>query len=513
MDTWQSKHPEDWNNSDILDWIYFTAGLKNIQLPSLRGENFQGMTGKEFCKMTSEDFKSKDSNFGEKLTTSNKTTNTATGNNNTTKSTWKGLLPNSYASPNQAVSHPVFINTPFNFQKYRPQQQHQQPPLNIAPNVLQPIKQESQVLSNEQPSGIYLKYSKLSDFTLLILNQIYPETTVYSVAATDKTSVPLTELTASSSCRPAAQLVFPSLIAPIGYNFSLAQHQRQFPFSFKNNLYQYVIQQALLQQQQQLQQLQLQIQQQTQQQQLQQHNLHKERQQNPQLFLPTTQCDPCRIVETKTIKKLLASNEVKETEKMKKVKEVEEVKVALIPSTVMESNLLDSSDEEDDPFDQTKTKNFQPIQPNINLKEDAQAKHFKVKSLNKLKVCPVTTKKRKREDDCDEDKEKITANNCHNENDSSVVTSISSKVSKAKANKIISDDDQAEQKSVKKKHTSSVLSSENSTDIGKVIQSFPPNQPYTVSIFQSNQTSLSFFHTCLNKYSSELHIQTFTQIY
>ena len=67
MSTWQNKKPENWDNSDILDWIYFTAGLNDIQLSALRGENFQGLTGREFCRMTRDDFIKRDSEFGESL--------------------------------------------------------------------------------------------------------------------------------------------------------------------------------------------------------------------------------------------------------------------------------------------------------------------------------------------------------------------------------------------------------------------------------------------------------------
>jgi len=54
------KHPEHWSQNEILDWIYFIASEINIDAATIRGENFQNITGPELCRMSLDDFKRRD---------------------------------------------------------------------------------------------------------------------------------------------------------------------------------------------------------------------------------------------------------------------------------------------------------------------------------------------------------------------------------------------------------------------------------------------------------------------
>jgi len=61
---WHRKHPEVWCGEEILDWIYYVADLSNMDLKNLKGEQFQGLTGKQVCSMTHDDFVVRDPENG-----------------------------------------------------------------------------------------------------------------------------------------------------------------------------------------------------------------------------------------------------------------------------------------------------------------------------------------------------------------------------------------------------------------------------------------------------------------
>ena len=55
MQTWTRHPPYLWNNKEVGDWLYCTAGIYEID-KSLRGEAFQNVSGKDLCEMKVEDF-------------------------------------------------------------------------------------------------------------------------------------------------------------------------------------------------------------------------------------------------------------------------------------------------------------------------------------------------------------------------------------------------------------------------------------------------------------------------
>ncbi|XP_033753254.1 ETS-related transcription factor Elf-5-like isoform X2 [Pecten maximus] len=64
MKSWTEKHPEHWNNNEVLDWIYFVAAENHLDVARLRGENFQTITGQKLCQMSQQDFIERDPEYG-----------------------------------------------------------------------------------------------------------------------------------------------------------------------------------------------------------------------------------------------------------------------------------------------------------------------------------------------------------------------------------------------------------------------------------------------------------------
>lgn len=62
--SWHRKNPLDWSSADVLDWIYYGSGLSEMNLVCLKGETFQGISGRSFCSMTSAEFEKRDEEFG-----------------------------------------------------------------------------------------------------------------------------------------------------------------------------------------------------------------------------------------------------------------------------------------------------------------------------------------------------------------------------------------------------------------------------------------------------------------
>ena len=69
-ETWQRVHPSCWSNGDVLDVIFYVArksfhGLHAVH--NVRGEKFQGVRGGDLYRMTRQDFRERDSIYGDLL--------------------------------------------------------------------------------------------------------------------------------------------------------------------------------------------------------------------------------------------------------------------------------------------------------------------------------------------------------------------------------------------------------------------------------------------------------------
>ncbi|KAK3590553.1 hypothetical protein CHS0354_023621, partial [Potamilus streckersoni] len=62
--SWTSKHPENWNSAEVLDWLYYTADRQGLDCGQLRGEAFRTLTGADLCKMIPADFAKLEPSFG-----------------------------------------------------------------------------------------------------------------------------------------------------------------------------------------------------------------------------------------------------------------------------------------------------------------------------------------------------------------------------------------------------------------------------------------------------------------
>lgn len=63
--SWTIKHPENWNATEVLDWLYYTAEKHGADCSLLRGEAFRTVSGEMLCQMGPEDFKTLDPYFGD----------------------------------------------------------------------------------------------------------------------------------------------------------------------------------------------------------------------------------------------------------------------------------------------------------------------------------------------------------------------------------------------------------------------------------------------------------------
>jgi len=62
MDGWRSLHPDEWSDSDVLDFIF---SLKDINPEMLRGEQFRALTGSELCRLSLQEFTLRDPQYGQ----------------------------------------------------------------------------------------------------------------------------------------------------------------------------------------------------------------------------------------------------------------------------------------------------------------------------------------------------------------------------------------------------------------------------------------------------------------
>ncbi|CAG5136847.1 unnamed protein product [Candidula unifasciata] len=62
--SWTLQHPEGWTNTEVLDWVFFVAQERGLDMQEFRGENFQAFTGAQLCQMGPEDFTRLEPKFG-----------------------------------------------------------------------------------------------------------------------------------------------------------------------------------------------------------------------------------------------------------------------------------------------------------------------------------------------------------------------------------------------------------------------------------------------------------------
>ncbi|XP_048727980.1 ETS homologous factor-like isoform X2 [Ostrea edulis] len=67
MLSWTQKHPQNWSTLEVLDWLYYVAEAKNLDVAKLRGEQFNSVTGKELCEMTLSQFIERDPEYGQQF--------------------------------------------------------------------------------------------------------------------------------------------------------------------------------------------------------------------------------------------------------------------------------------------------------------------------------------------------------------------------------------------------------------------------------------------------------------
>nr|XP_022288480.1 ETS homologous factor-like isoform X1 [Crassostrea virginica] len=67
MLSWTQKHPQNWSTLEVLDWLYYVAEAKNLDVAKLRGEQFNSVTGKELCEMTLSKFLERDPEYGQQF--------------------------------------------------------------------------------------------------------------------------------------------------------------------------------------------------------------------------------------------------------------------------------------------------------------------------------------------------------------------------------------------------------------------------------------------------------------
>ncbi|BFZ05323.1 hypothetical protein BsWGS_08362 [Bradybaena similaris] len=62
--SWTLQHPEGWTNTEVLDWVFFVAQERGLDMQEFRGENFQAFTGAQLCLMGPEDFTRLEPKYG-----------------------------------------------------------------------------------------------------------------------------------------------------------------------------------------------------------------------------------------------------------------------------------------------------------------------------------------------------------------------------------------------------------------------------------------------------------------
>ena len=63
--SWTCKHPENWSEAEVLDWLYYSAERNGIDCSLLPGEAFHSVKGRDLCRMSADDFQSLEPRFGQ----------------------------------------------------------------------------------------------------------------------------------------------------------------------------------------------------------------------------------------------------------------------------------------------------------------------------------------------------------------------------------------------------------------------------------------------------------------
>jgi len=69
-ENWQRLHPSFWSNGDVLDVIFYVASKSSHgpdAVHNLRGEKFQNLSGSDLYRMSRQDFRDRDSVYGDLL--------------------------------------------------------------------------------------------------------------------------------------------------------------------------------------------------------------------------------------------------------------------------------------------------------------------------------------------------------------------------------------------------------------------------------------------------------------
>ncbi|XP_070199469.1 ETS-related transcription factor Elf-3-like isoform X1 [Littorina saxatilis] len=62
--SWTRQHPEHWTRTEVLDWLFFVAQERGIDMQDFRGEAFQSLTGSQLCRMSMEEFGQVEPKYG-----------------------------------------------------------------------------------------------------------------------------------------------------------------------------------------------------------------------------------------------------------------------------------------------------------------------------------------------------------------------------------------------------------------------------------------------------------------
>ena len=65
--SWTRQHPEHWTRTEVLDWLFFVAQERGIDMQDFRGEAFQSLTGSHLCRMSMDDFARLEPKYGSLL--------------------------------------------------------------------------------------------------------------------------------------------------------------------------------------------------------------------------------------------------------------------------------------------------------------------------------------------------------------------------------------------------------------------------------------------------------------
>lgn len=62
MSGWQCLDPDNWSESDVLDFIY---SLDDVSPETMYGERFRDLRGFELCRLSLQEFRTRDQQHGQ----------------------------------------------------------------------------------------------------------------------------------------------------------------------------------------------------------------------------------------------------------------------------------------------------------------------------------------------------------------------------------------------------------------------------------------------------------------